>query len=695
MLDTHRQAFIEEASELLSELESSLLELESAPANAELIAGIFRALHTIKGSSAMFGFDGIAMFTHDIESVYDFIRKGQLEVTSRIIDVTLAACDQVGKMLQMDEKHDVLDEVKAKEILSAFKEIAQSVQQGSAEQEKAKVVNEPEPEKTSSGQKTVFSILFKPFEQLLITGTNPLLLIEELRGLGETFTCMHTDRVPVFEELNPELCYTSWEIILSTTADKNALQDVFIFVEGECELSIAEIKKISDTEESELFEMLHTRYENDALFNEGTLKAFLDKYYAEASPVVREVVPGKKSETAETPGHEADTASSIRVSAEKLDELVNLVGELVTVQARLSQLALSAENPQFSAVSEEVERIAWSLRDSALNIRMLPIGTTFSKFKRLVRSLSKELGKEVELTTDGAETELDKTVIEKMSDPLIHIIRNSIDHGIELPDQRTAAGKNPVGTVHLSASQAGGNVLIRISDDGAGLNKEAIRLKAVAQGLISESAELSDNEIYTLIFLPGFSTAKAVTNVSGRGVGMDVVKKAITNLRGSVEIQSKFGVGTTITLKLPLTLAIIDGLLVDINASHYILPLSSVEECIELSKADRERSHKRNLVNVRGELVPYIDLRDYFVISGEKPELEQVVIAGIDGMRVGFVVDSVVGQHQTVLKSLGKVFRKVEGISGATILGDGQVALILDINKLVEKAELEERTQHA
>jgi two-component system chemotaxis sensor kinase CheA len=321
---------------------------------------------------------------------------------------------------------------------------------------------------------------------------------------------------------------------------------------------------------------------------------------------------------------------------------------------------------------------------------MLPIGSTFSKFKRLVRDLSGELGKEIELTTEGAETELDKTVLEKLNDPLIHLIRNSIDHGIEMPAVRESRGKNRCGTVHLSAVHSGSNVLISIRDDGAGLDKEAIRAKAIERGLISADANLPDRELFGLILLPGFSTAKKVTNVSGRGVGMDVVKRSIESLRGTVEIDSERGVGSTITVRIPLTLAIIDGLLVNLGDGSYIIPLSSIEECVELTREDSERSNGRNIATVRNRLIPYIRLRELLHVPGEPPEIEQIVITRTNGDCIGFVVDHVIGQHQTVIKSLGRIYKDIEGISGSTILGNGTVALILDGPKLARSAEIQE-----
>jgi two-component system chemotaxis sensor kinase CheA len=363
----------------------------------------------------------------------------------------------------------------------------------------------------------------------------------------------------------------------------------------------------------------------------------------------------------------------------------------VTVQARLSQLAARKEDVDLAAVAEEVERLTWQMRDQVLGIRMLPIGSTFSKLRRLVRDLSAELGKDIELTTEGAETELDKTLIDRLYDPLVHLIRNGIDHGIEAPAVRRAAGKPARGRIRLSARHAGPHVLIRLSDDGRGFDRAAIQSQAAAQGLVTVGEALTDKEILALTFHPGLSTAASVTSVSGRGVGMDVVKQAIEDLRGSIDIESRPGEGSTFIVKLPLTLAIIDGLLVQVGEDQFVLPLSSVEECIELKRAAAARAQERHLVNVRGQTVPYIRLRERFGVGGEPPAIEQIVIAEAEGQRVGFVVDQVIGSHQTVIKSLGRLYREVAGLSGATILGDGTVALILDVPRLVQGAEQAER----
>ncbi len=383
----------------------------------------------------------------------------------------------------------------------------------------------------------------------------------------------------------------------------------------------------------------------------------------------------------------------MRVSSDKLDALVDLVGELVTLQARISQVSLIVHDTQLTSMSEQLERLTADLRDNAMTLRMLPIGTTFSKFKRLVRDLSDDLGKKIEMETSGAETELDKTVIEKLNDPLIHLIRNCIDHGIETPDVRAKAGKNETGTIKLSALHSGASVIITVEDDGTGLNRKAILSKAVQRGIVGPDDELSDEELCGLIFAPGFSTAQKVTSVSGRGVGMDVVKKEIESLGGFVTVKSEEGKNTRVILSIPLTLAIIEGFLVKVGSDFYVLPLSSVEACIELTQEERAQHKGRRIINFRNEILSYVRLRDVFEIEGDEREIEQIVVVRSLDMRVGFVVDQVIGDYQTVIKSLGRIYKDVEGVSGATILGDGTVALILDINKLADIAHREETAE--
>jgi two-component system chemotaxis sensor kinase CheA len=381
-----------------------------------------------------------------------------------------------------------------------------------------------------------------------------------------------------------------------------------------------------------------------------------------------------------------DNASSLRVPAAKLDQFVDLVGELVTVQARLSELAARRDDPEIVEVSEEIERLTSSLRENSMNIRMLPIRGTFEKFRRLVHDLARDLGKDVELTIEGADTELDKTVIDQLGDPLMHLIRNSMDHGIEPPELRAARGKRSTATIHLSARHSGASVLIGVSDDGGGIDAEAVRTRAVQSGLVPADAQLTEAETLALLFQPGFSTAKQVTDVSGRGVGLDVVRQRVDSLRGAIDVASKPGEGTSVTLRLPLTLAIIDGLLVSVGDACFVLPLANTLECIELNREDVERANGKHVVNVRGVVVPYIRLREHFNIRTRRPEIEQIMLVETEGGRFGFVVDRVLGDCQTVIKNLGRFYRHVQVVSGATILGNGTVALILDPERLAADA---------
>lgn len=691
MIDQHRQAFKEEAYELLSELESSLLELEERPGDQDLIGRVFRAMHTIKGSGSMFGFDDIASFTHEVETIFDMVRNGKLQVTGRLVNLTLAARDQIRAMLDAADSGEATDLQASAEIIVGLRELA-GFQVQAAETAQKEEVHEAKKDPVT------YRIRFAPAREIFISGTNPLTLIAELRELGSCTVVAQTSGFPALEEMNPESCYVFWDVILTTDQGENAIRDVFIFVEDDCELKIEPIAEHNRYEEQQDYKRLGEILVERGDITSEDMKVVLSqqKRFGELAISQGILHEGKVQAALAEQQHikevrqekqVAEASSSIRVPADRLDLLVNLVGEMVTVQARLSQTAAQRADSELVAIAEEVERLTAELRDSALNIRMLPIGSTFSKFKRLVRDLSAELGKQIEMTTEGAETELDKTVIEKLNDPLVHLIRNSIDHGIERPEARVATGKPERGTVHLSAVHSGDSVLITIADDGAGLDKEAIRAKGIERGIIPANAELSEKELFNLIFAPGFSTAKTVSSVSGRGVGMDVVKRAIEALRGSIDITSVRGEGTRITVKIPLTLAIIESLLVRIGNDSFMMPLALVDECVELTREDVAAAHGRNLARVRDQLVPYIPLRSHFAIPGAPPEIEQIVITQVNGVRVGFVVDHVIGEHQTVIKSLGRAYKDTEGISGATILGDGSVALILDIPQLVQAAE--------
>ncbi len=709
MMDQATATYREEARELLAELETSLLELEDRPDDNDLISRVFRAMHTIKGSGAMFGFDDIATFTHEVETVFDMVRNGKMVVTKGLLDLTLKSRDHISALLEASSTGEAIDKAAGDAIIMSLRQLTPGATAPPAGQAAETAPSSPAPAGCSATGYKTFRIRFRPNRELLLCGTKPISLLNELRDLGTCQIVAQFDDVPALSDLNAEHCYLYWDIILTGNCDMSAIQDVFIFVGDDCELKIDLVDcencidvNSDDQSYKKLGEILLERGDLSAADMQKALsmqkrlgELLVDQGIVSPEKVQsalaeqQQVKTNRQERTAPAP----EAAASIRVPAERLDQLVNLVGEMVTVQAHLTQVSNSLRDATFISIAEEVERLTNELRDTALNIRMLPIGSTFSKFKRLVRDLSQELGKEIEMETFGADTELDKTVIEKMNDPLVHIIRNSIDHGIEMPGVRRAAGKPAIGTVELGAEHSGDSVLITIRDDGAGLDRDVIRAKAVDQGLIADNADLTDSEIYAQIFAPGFSTATKVTNVSGRGVGMDVVKRGIEGLRGSIAIDSQKGKGTTITLKIPLTLAIIESMLVKIGDSHFVLPLTAVEECIALTRADVLAAHGRNLAKVRGNVTPYISLREQFAINGKRPDIEQVVIVSVHGQSIGFVVDFVVGEHQTVIKPLGRFYQDIKGISGATILGDGSVALILDLNVLAKAAEAAEHNQ--
>ncbi|WP_320169865.1 chemotaxis protein CheA [Maridesulfovibrio sp.] len=710
--DMTTQVFKEEAYELLGELETSLLELEEVPDDMDLINRVFRALHTIKGSGSMFGFEAIAEFTHEVETVFDKVRNGELSITKELLTLALSSRDHIYSMLE--SASGTGDPAVGSEILDGLKDYAAGTQADKPQEEAVEVpeavVTDIPQEQDNSEPDKLYQISITPDSGSEVQGEDLSSLMQELANIGHV-------RSEIFHSgKEGETGGKWWDVIFESPVDSLSIEEIFFFTDVPISVKVREIAKedfeedlfdqgLDDGEESEtpqgkkLGEIL---VERGDVHEEALSQVLADQkpsgedsadhkpigeLLSEKGIVSKDKVNSALAEQAATKEFKSarkktEVSSSIRVSAEKLDYLVDLVGELVIVQAQISQVVGERGDSSLVALSEELERLSDELRDSTLGIRMLPIGTTFSKFRRLVRDLSEDLGKKIDLQTNGAETELDKTVIERLSDPLVHLLRNSIDHGIETPDERQAKGKSGRGTITLTAEHSGGDVMILIEDDGKGMSPDAIRAKAVEKGLISPDSELSPKELYNLIFEPGFSTAKSVTNVSGRGVGMDVVKRAIDSLRGSIDIDSKEGKGTVITIRLPLTLAIIDGLQVRVEDGYYVIPLSLVEECVELTRKDVEDANGQQFVNLRGEIVPYIRIREWFEIEGESPAIEQIVITGLEGNRVGVVVDTVIGEHQTVIKSLGRVYRDVEGISGATIKGDGTLALILDIPKL-------------
>lgn len=683
------EEYRQEAEELLTDIEEAVLDIEDDPGDKEAINRLFRAMHTIKGSGAMFGFDDIADFTHHVETALDKVREGIVPVTKELIDLILVSRDRITALLAEADGGPQVDPAEGDAIITSLKKLmgdddAASKDSGQTE--------EFFPEAVDENIMTLFRIRLRPDPAIFTSGMDPVLLLEDLKELGDCEIVAQTEDIPELNELDPESCYLFWDITLSTSKGMNAIKDVFIFVEDDCQITIEPVEDQFGLATEEPLQRMGEILVDRGDINPEVIEKSLGKQkkigelLVESGVISKEKVQSALNEQDGLKKIKKAAASTVRVPSDRLDKLINLVGELVITQARLSQVASLREDIELAEPVEEVERLTGELRDSVLNIRMMPIGTTFNKFRRLVRDLSSQLDKKIDLVTQGAETEMDKTVLERLDDPLVHLIRNSIDHGVEAPEQRVAAGKPEKGTILLSAAHKGTNVVITIKDDGAGLNPETIRQKAIEKGLIQPNADLSEKEIFAQIFAPGFSTSGEVTSVSGRGVGMDVVKKTIESLRGVIDIESTLGKGTVITLKLPLTLAIINGLLVTIEDEYFVLPLMTVEECVEVSHEETQKTKGRNILNVRGEMVPYIRLREHFRIPGKHPEVEHIVITDVNASRIGFVVDHVIGGHQTVIKPLGPALKRTRDISGATILGDGTVALILDTSALVDQS---------
>lgn len=664
--------FLQEAAEQLALIEEIILEVEENPQDSESINRLFRVFHTIKGSGSMFGFDQVAEFTHHVETILDKVRNGLIPISKELVNVILASKDQISQMLKGD---DSLPDGR-NELITRLNAL-QAADGGTSHENAA--VCEKSPDGAKSTSVVTYHIRFRPEAGILTRGLDPSVLLQDLRVLGPCQITAKTEAIPLLEQCTPEFCGFCWDITLTTDCGIAAIKDVFIFVEDDSEIVIDALPATEPT-------AVATAPVNTPVSEPKTKEEIVEK-----APIASKNAPSSKAGASygkTTNAHKnSGSDGSVRVPSERLDRLVNLLGELVINQSRLTQVASRLDCPELSAPTEDLERLVAEFRDIVLGIRMMPIGTTFSRFKRLVHDLSDELGKEIDLVTEGAETELDKTVIDQLGDPLVHLIRNSIDHGIAKPSERERLGKTRRGAIRLAACHEGAHVAIKIEDDGEGIDKEAVRAKAIEKKLIAPDAVLSDRELFNLIFLPGFSTAKAITNVSGRGVGMDVVKRQIDALRGSVEVSSQLGVGTCITLTLPLTLAIIDGLLVEVDKDQFIIPMALVTENVELAADQRTCHNGRNLLPVRGEQIPYLRLRDIFDITGSEQPVERVVIANVVGNRVGLVVDRVLGSHQTVIQSLGRLYQNIEVASGATIMGDGRVALILDVPGLVHYTE--------
>jgi two-component system chemotaxis sensor kinase CheA len=663
--------FFEESFEGLDAMESGLLNLEEGTPDVEAINTIFRAAHSIKGGAGTFGFMAVSEFTHKMETLLDEMRNGQRDVTSESTNVLLVAVDVLREMLTAVQQDQPTDDER---IASVVQQLATLLDEDAGDVSSGEQGGESQA--GGEPQALGWKISFKPHRHMLQTGNDPVRMFRELASLGEISVEVNDSELPAFSSLEPEDSYLSWEIELTGDASKDDVHEIFEWVDDDCDLSIEALA--ADNQ--------------DAPQQAPQEKKPVDEAPVESAPVQqKEAAPqaATEKESAQKSASSAPVSTSIRVSTEKIDSLINLVGELVITQSMLSQVGDNFKPdmlPQLIDGLAQLERNTREMQEGIMQIRMLPISFAFNRFPRLVHDLSIKTGKKVELKLSGEQTELDKTVMEKIGDPLVHLVRNSLDHGLETPEKRVESGKSETGTLLLNAFHQGGNIVIEIKDDGAGLNEDKIFNKAVDKGLISANEKLPPEKIHELIFLPGFSTADVVSDISGRGVGMDVVRKNISSLGGSVEVSSLKGVGTTFTIRLPLTLAIMDGQSIKVAEQNYILPLVSIIESLEVDQKDVKLvSGRGELYELRDEYVPVIRIYDIFNLEPKVTDLEEglLVIVEGDGQKVGLFIDELLGQQQVVIKSLETNYRKVLGLSGATILGDGTVALILDVPGLI------------
>ncbi|CAM4087788.1 chemotaxis protein CheA [Pseudoalteromonas byunsanensis] len=668
------EVFFEESFEGLDAMESELLNLEPGTEDKETINTIFRAAHSIKGGSGTFGFTSVSDFTHVLETLLDQIRDGQRDLTTEYVNLLLKSVDCLRTLLRALQAEETPDLEEADALRGKFEAIL-GMQSASVSDDSSSAAAEV--------TLNTYQIDFKPKPHLFKTGNEPLFMISELGELGDIETKAFYDAVPDIHQLHPDECFLSWRFFLTTDKEQRAIEEIFEWVEDDAEITIGVCGGIFEGERGAVSE----ESEQQSVHKTPTPTAATGSSPATNKELVKKAESKKSSDSS--------TSNSIRVGIDKVDSLINMVGELVITQAMLSQIGeQEITESTITALQEGLAQLAHNTRDlqeNVMRIRMLPISFVFSRFPRLVRDISQKLNKQVELKLLGEQTELDKTVMEKISDPMVHLVRNSLDHGLEIPEQRIAAGKDPVGTVTLNAFHQGGNIVIEIMDDGQGLNTEKIRQKAIDNGLIQAHEELSSDEINELIFMPGFSTADEVSDISGRGVGMDVVRRNIQALNGSVEVSSARGVGSTFTIRLPLTLAILDGQLVQVAQHTYIIPLISIVESLQIDISKVSRVGKDlDVLRLRDEYIPILRLYEILNHQGAIEELDKtlLVVVESDNHKVGLLVDDLLAQQQVVIKSLEANYQKVDGISGATILGDGRVSLIVDISGLIKLSGL-------
>ena len=733
-LTQFHDAFFEESFEALDSMEAALLKLDIGAPEPELINTIFRVAHSIKGGSATFGFSDIASFTHSLETLLDELRSGGMQVTLGISDLLLKSVDVMRAMLKSTQSKQPLDMqrvsdlqfdleliIAQKNAVPAPTTLPEAIAHLAAAPAPVPPAATPAPDPASAAAAPPaaapgWEISFRPYRELFARGNDPLRMMRELAELGELTIHVDTSALPAFADLEAQSCYLAWNIELEGNVAEDAIKQVFEWAEGDCDLELRRKGGAGATAEVDIAPAAPAASTapppaapaNDAPLADTILsgKAPAEEHRYDAAPAAAPApvaaapaaapptLAAVKDAKPDSPVTAVGDSGSIRVSVEKIDELMNTVGELVITQAMLSQLGAAMEGPhaeKLRAGLAQLERNTRELQESVMRVRMLPISFVFSRFPRMVRDIAQRLGKQIDLKLTGEQTELDKTVLEKIGDPLVHLVRNSIDHGIEMPEARIAAGKAAAGTVHLDACHRGGNIAVEVSDDGGGLDKDRILAKAKQRGLVGQNDVLTDEQIHDLIFLPGFSTAEKTTDLSGRGVGMDVVRRNVKELGGKIELRSERGKGSRFIITLPLTLAIVDGQSVAVGSETYIIPLISIVESMRLKETGISRLSGHNEVfSFRGDYLPIIRLHELFGVEPRAKALHEglVVIAEGDGRRVGLFVDDLLGQQQVVIKSLEANYGHVEGVSGATILGDGSVALILDVTGIIAAASM-------
>jgi two-component system chemotaxis sensor kinase CheA len=675
-LSQFHQIFFEESFEGLDVMESELLEMDLDDVNEETVNTIFRAAHSIKGGAGTFGFMPISEFTHVVETLLDEIRSGQRTMKANYIDLFLQSVDCLRGMLSDMQGGNEPEAERPAQLRKEFEVILNMA---------AAPTEDEDPSTAGDGQGWL--IKMSPHRDLLLTGNEPFRMFRELRDIvGDD--CLevtsYCDDVPDFSSLTPEECFLKWDLKVTKSVPLEDIKAVFEWVEDECDLEYLSLDSTSDAELSDADN--HIEDASSAASAEAV--AEVEQTSVEATEIKATEVKAEKSAK---PVKKQAESSSIRVSIDKVDSLINMVGELVITQSMLGELGSNFDLGRLAKLQEglsQLEQNTRELQESVMKIRMMPISFAFSRFPRLVRDLGNQLDKKVNLVTLGEQTELDKTVMEKISDPLVHLVRNSMDHGLETTPERIAAGKKEEGTITLNAYHQGGNIVIEVADDGAGLNEEKILQKAVEKKLVPEKNNLSPEEIHQLVFLPGFSTADAVSDISGRGVGMDVVRKNIQALNGTIEVRSQRHKGSTFIIRLPLTLAILDGQLVQVCNETYIFPLVSIVESIQISRSSLNRvTAGQYVMQLRNEYIPIVCLDQVFGLREADDSSENLMLVVVEGdtEKIGIVVDDLLGQQQVVIKSLEQNYKKVSGISGATILGDGTVALIIDISSIDKK----------